>query len=222
MSEPKVGEKKRNKKMELLIGVVFLGLVFVYIFGVFWLQEVVFSDHDAFITAALDVTIGMGFLGILLIIIAIKSLLKGEMPPLKVRPIFKIYIPSIVFIAILVLSFDHYLSISPNKITWSPFLSVGKTEVYSWDEVEYVNIAARDGGMRESNGAYFLNFSDGTYIDVWDARGMDRAENIKKIDDFVREKGIARYVNSKPSAKQINREYKEKEERDIINKVFSE
>ena len=59
-------------------------------------------------------------------------------------------------------------------------------------------------------------------IDLWKGGAGLNIYELNWIDDIIRNKGIPKYINSKPTDKQIKKAYSESEEFEIAKKIFIE
>ncbi|WP_312096126.1 hypothetical protein [Niallia sp.] len=200
---------KRTKKdffLAIFYLVPGLGIAWGIIEGMEHLQIKTFSTADSFLTTPNSnplfqlMIILIAFLiipSILEFILINRSKLTGK------KFLKRILLFIIPCIPVMYLSFFSYLEVGEHSITYDPFLS-GEKKTYAWEDIESVVIDKATS--RNKRFDYYVNFKDGTNIDIWGNTRMN-IEELKQIDDRIRAKGIPKYVNVPPYEKGLKDAY---------------
>lgn len=217
-------EKKRSWKENVpmfFFLVIGLGSAFGIFMGLEYLQVETFSTDNSLVTTPnisfLDffmvILIGVFLIPTFLEFIFINSFKR------TVKQYLKIFLPIAIFtIGVLFLSFYSYTDITEKTITYDPFW-FGEKQVYAWGDIEWVVID--EASDRSKDFDYYLYFKDDTTLDIWGSTRM-YIDELKLVDDRIREMGIPKEVNVPPNEMEIKEGYgrEDKEIYQMIEQVI--
>ncbi|MFS0864291.1 hypothetical protein [Fredinandcohnia sp. 179-A 10B2 NHS] len=218
-------EKKRSKK-DFLIAIptiaVAFGSIWAYVEGMEYLQIKTFSTEDSFLTVTISSFLYHIMIVILFLLIfpMVGEFILSNRSKLTVKQLMKrVLVLAIPCIPVMYLSFYSYIDIGEQSITYDPFWP-GEKKTYAWEDIESVVID--EASYRNKRFDYYVNFIDGTSLDIWGDTRMN-IEELKLVDDKVRANGIPKYINEPPYEKGLKDAYGDHpEEYKIVQQVISE
>jgi hypothetical protein len=111
------------------------------------------------------------------------------------------------------------VDIGAKSIIHNPFLP-GEKKVYIWEDIQSVVID--ESSYRSKRFDYYVNFQDGSNLDIWGDTGM-KIEELKQVDDMIRKRGIPKYINEPPNEKEIIDAYADHPEKyKMVQQIITE
>lgn len=218
-------EKKRSKK-DFLIAIptiaVAIGSIWAFVEGMEYLQIKTFSTEDSFLTVTISSFLYqiMTVILFLLIFPMVSEFIFSNRSKQTVKQLMKrVLVLAIPCIPVMYLSFYSYVDIGEQSITYDPFWP-GEKKTYAWEDIESVVID--EASYRNKRFDYYVNFKDGTSLDIWGETRMN-IEELSQVDDVVRAKGIPKYIYEPPYEKGLKDAYGDHPERyKMVQQVISD
>lgn len=223
--EKAVKEENKRQGIDFVLGILYIapgiGIAYGGLKGMEHLQHKYFATADSFLMTTVMHPLYelMIFLIALLIIPTFLEFIFVNRAKLTFKKYAKRFLWLILpTIPVMYLAFSSYLVIEENGVTYNPFWP-GEKKAYTWEEID--SIVVDKATSKQKSFDYYVNFKDGTNLDIWGDTRM-KIEELKQIDDKIREKGIPKYINEPPYENGIKGYKKNSEKYNMLQQVIKE
>ncbi|MEK5379416.1 hypothetical protein [Niallia sp. FSL W8-0635] len=224
--EKAVKEENKRQWKDLVLGILYIAsgiaIAFGGLEGMEHLQRNYFATADSFLITTVMHPLYelMIFLIALLIIPTFLEFIFVNRAKLTFKKYAKRFLWLIFLcIPVMYLAFSSYLIIEENGVIYDPFWP-GEKKTYAWEDID--SVVVDKARSKQKSFDYYVNFKDGTNVDIWGDTRM-KIEELKQIDDRIRENGIPKYIADPPYENGIKGSYKKNPEKyKMLQQVISE
>lgn len=169
--EKAVKEENKRQGMGFVLGILYIvpgiGIAYGCLKGIEHLQNKYFSTADSILTATVVHPLYelMIFLVALLIVPTFLEFIFVNRAKLTFKKYAKRFLWLVLLcIPVMYLTFSSYLVIEENRVIYDPFWP-GEKKTYAWEDID--SIVVDKARSKQKSFDYYVNFKDGTNLDIW-------------------------------------------------------